>query len=77
MGRALSGSQTLGSQTYSMSYSYDPRGACNGINLPFGRTVSYAYDSAGRTSSVTAIWGMVAIALAQGNHLLPLCRHDQ
>lgn len=57
LGRAVSGSQTLGSQTYSLSYGYDLAGHVTGMTYPSGRTVSYAYDSAGRTSSVSGYLG--------------------
>jgi RHS repeat-associated protein len=48
LGRALSGGQTLGSQTYSLSYSYDLAGHMKGITYPSGHVVNYNYDGAGR-----------------------------
>src|SRR5207245_6851060 len=57
LGRALSASQTLGSQTYSMSYSYDLAGHVLSETYPSGRVVNYQYDAAGRTSSFTGNLG--------------------
>src|SRR5207248_3360421 len=57
LGRALSASQTLGSQTYSMSYSYDLAGNVTAMTYPSGRTVSYGYDNAGRTRSFSGYLG--------------------
>src|SRR5207237_6112591 len=57
LGRVLNGSETLGSQTYSMSYSYDLAGHVKLMTYPSGRTVSYSYDSAGRTSSFSGYLG--------------------
>jgi RHS repeat-associated protein len=48
LGRALNGSETLGSQTYSLTYSYDLAGHMTGITYPSGHVVNYNYDSAGR-----------------------------
>src|SRR5437773_348044 len=57
LGRALSGSETLGSQTYSLSYAYDLAGHVKTMTYPSGRTVTYSYDSAGRTSSLSGYLG--------------------
>ena len=56
-GKVLGGSQTLGSQTYPISYSYDLAGHVLTETYPSGRTVTNAYDSAGRTTSVTGNLG--------------------
>jgi RHS repeat-associated protein len=48
LGRALSWSEALGSQTYSLSYSYDLAGHMKGITYPSGHVVNYNYDNAGR-----------------------------
>src|SRR5207237_2490179 len=57
LGRALSGSETLGSQTYSLSYSYDLAGHVKTMTYPSVRTVSFSYDSAGRSSSFSGYLG--------------------
>ena len=56
-GKVLGGSQTLGSQTYSMSYSYDLAGHVLSETYPSGRTVTNTYDSAGRASSMNGNLG--------------------
>jgi RHS repeat-associated protein len=48
LGHAKTGSETLGGQTYSLTYSYDLAGHVKSINYPSGRTVNYNYDGAGR-----------------------------
>ena len=57
MGRISGGTQTLGSQTYSMGYGYDLNGHLTSMTYPSGRTVSYAYDNAGRVNSFTGNLG--------------------
>jgi RHS repeat-associated protein len=57
MGRVNGGSQVMGSQTYTMSYTYDLAGHTKAITYPSGRTVSYGYDNAGRTNSMTGTLG--------------------
>lgn len=56
-GKVLAGSQTLGSQTYSLSYGYDLSGHLTSMTYPSGRTVSYAYDNLGRTSNFSGNLG--------------------
>lgn len=57
MGRVSGGWQTLGSQTYPLSYGYDLSGHVKMMTYPSGRTVNYAYDTAGRANSVTGNLG--------------------
>ena len=57
LGRVTGGTQTLGSQTYSMSYTYDLAGHVLSETYPSGRTVTNNFDSAGRLSSVTGTLG--------------------
>lgn len=57
MGRVSEGTQTLGSQTYSMGYGYDLSGHVKTMTYPSGRTVNYAYDNAGRANSFTGNLG--------------------
>ena len=52
LGRATGGAQTIGSQTYTMSYTFDNAGHVLTETYPSGRTVTNTYDDAGRTSSV-------------------------
>lgn len=51
LGSVKAASQTIGEQTYTMSYNYDLAGHVVSMTYPSGRTVTYAYDGAGRTSS--------------------------
>jgi RHS repeat-associated protein len=48
MGRVLGGSETLGGQSYQMSYSYDLAGHLLTQAYPSGHTANYNYDQAGR-----------------------------
>jgi RHS repeat-associated protein len=57
MGRTLTGSQTLGSKTYSLSYTYDLAGHVKSTTYPSTRSVIYSYDSAGRTNAMTGNLG--------------------
>jgi YD repeat-containing protein len=57
MGRATGGMQTIGSQNYSVEYSYDLAGHVLTQTYPSGRTVTNVYDNAGRTTSVTGNLG--------------------
>jgi RHS repeat-associated protein len=51
MGKPTSATETLGSQNYSVGYTYDLAGHVTAMTYPSGRTVSYTYDGAGRSSS--------------------------
>ena len=57
MGRAGGLTQTLGSQDYLVSYSYDLSGHVSSITYPSGRVVNYSYDTAGRLNGVTGNLG--------------------
>ena len=57
MGRVTSGSQTIGSQTYSMSYGYDLAGHVKSMTYPSGHVVNYAFDPAGRINNFTGNLG--------------------
>src|SRR5215217_2882077 len=57
MGRINGSSQIMGSQIYTASYTYDLAGHLKTITYPSGRTVTYAYDNAGRTNSVIGALG--------------------
>jgi RHS repeat-associated protein len=57
LGRALGGSQTIGSQNYPVGYTYDRAGHVLTETYPSGRTVTNAYDNAGRLSSFTGNLG--------------------
>jgi RHS repeat-associated protein len=57
LGRVSGGAQTLGSQTYSLSYGYDRAGHVLSETYPSGRTVTNAYDGAGRLNSFTGNLG--------------------
>ena len=50
-GKVTGGSQTLGSQTYTMTYGYNLAGQLKSITYPSLRTVNYGYDNAGRLNS--------------------------
>ncbi len=56
-GRALLKIQQTGGINFQTSASYNLVGARTGETYPSGRTVSYAYDTAGRTSSFTGNLG--------------------
>src|SRR5258706_10531261 len=47
-GKPSGGSQTLGSQTYTVGYGYDLSGHVKLLTYPSGRAVNYNYDNAGR-----------------------------
>src|SRR5258708_31980928 len=57
MGRVLSGSQTLGSQTYTMGYAYDRASHVTSITYPSNHTVTNTYDIAGHLQSLTGNLG--------------------
>src|SRR5713226_9067497 len=57
LGRVLGGSQTIGSQSYPVSYAYDRAGHVLTETYPSGRTVTNAYDNAGRLNSFTGNLG--------------------
>jgi YD repeat-containing protein len=52
MGRVTASTQTTGSQSYTMAYAYDLAGHLTSQVYPSGRTVTTAYDSAGRLQSI-------------------------
>src|SRR5258708_6682269 len=57
MGRVLSGSQTLGSQTYTMGYAYDRASHVTSMTYPSNHAVTNTYDNAGRLQSLTGTLG--------------------
>ena len=57
LGRVLSGSQTLGSQTYTMGYAYDRASHVTSITYPSNHTVTNTYDIAGHLQSLTGNLG--------------------
>jgi RHS repeat-associated protein len=57
LGRALGGTETIGSQSYTVGYTYDLAGHVLTQTYPSGRTVTNTYDSAGRTNSVSGNLG--------------------
>jgi RHS repeat-associated protein len=54
MGRVASNTQTVGDQSYSMSYGYNLGGALTSEQYPSGRVVSYAFDDGARLSQVSS-----------------------
>ena len=54
MGRVTSNQQTVGDQSYTMSYSYNLGGALTSETYPSGRVVSYAFDDGARLSQVSS-----------------------
>jgi len=48
LGRALGGTQIIGSQSYNVGYTYDKAGHVLTETYPSGHAVGYSYDSAGR-----------------------------
>ncbi len=57
LGRATGGTQIIGSQSYSVGYTYDLVGHVLIQTYPSGRTVTNVYDNAGRTTSITGNLG--------------------
>ena len=53
MGRVANNQQTVGDQSYTMSYGYNFGGAMNSETYPSGRVVSYAFDDGARLSQVS------------------------
>ncbi|HEY3103129.1 MAG TPA: RHS repeat-associated core domain-containing protein [Pyrinomonadaceae bacterium] len=51
MGRSLGGTQTIGAQTYSMSYTYDFAGHVKTMTYPSGRSIANTFDGVGRLGS--------------------------
>jgi RHS repeat-associated protein len=54
MGRVANNQQTVGDQTYSLTYGYNAGGALTSETYPSGRVVSYAFDSAARLAQVSS-----------------------
>jgi RHS repeat-associated protein len=54
MGRVANNQQTVGAQSYSMSYSYNLGGALTSQTYPSGRVVNYAFDDGARLSQVSS-----------------------
>jgi RHS repeat-associated protein len=54
MGRVANSQQTVGSQSYSMSYTYNLSGTLTSETYPSGRVVSYAFDDGARLSQVSS-----------------------
>jgi RHS repeat-associated protein len=52
-GRVVSQKETVGSNTYSLSYGYNQAGELTSEQYPSGRTVSYTFDEAGRLSTAS------------------------
>lgn len=52
MGRIAASEQTVGAQTYTLSYGYNLAGALTSETYPSGRTVSYSYDDGARLLQV-------------------------
>jgi RHS repeat-associated protein len=56
-GQVNGGTQTLGSNSYTLSYAYDLAGHVKSTSYPSGRVVTNAYDNAGRLNSVSGNLG--------------------
>jgi hypothetical protein len=54
MGRVANNQQTVGDQSYLMSYGYNLGGAMTSEQYPSGRVVSYAFDDGARLSQVSS-----------------------
>jgi len=54
MGRVTNNQQTVGDQTYALSYGYNVGDALTSETYPSGRVVSYAFDSAARLAQVSS-----------------------
>lgn len=54
MGRVKAHIQTVGTQSYTFTYSYNLAGQLTGETYPSGRVVSYGYDDAARLDTVTS-----------------------
>jgi RHS repeat-associated protein len=57
LGRAQGGTQTIGSQSYLTSYTYDLADHVKTISYPSGRTITNTFDGAGRLNSFTGNLG--------------------
>jgi RHS repeat-associated protein len=72
MTRIVHHKQTVGSQTYTMSYSYNLGGALASQTYPSGRIVSYAFDDAARLSQVSSQVGATnAVYASQYDYTSP------
>ncbi len=54
-GKALGATQTIGTQTYAMGYTYDLAGQVKTMTYPSGHVVSYNYDAAARLADKDAL----------------------
>jgi RHS repeat-associated protein len=54
MGRVANNTQTVGDQSYPMSYGYNLGGAMTSETYPSGRVVSYGFDDGARLSAVSS-----------------------
>jgi RHS repeat-associated protein len=63
-GRPACSSQTTGTPTYAMQYTYDLAGLMTTFKLPSGRLQTIAYDTAGRASGVSATYDASAVSYA-------------
>ncbi|HEV8589215.1 MAG TPA: discoidin domain-containing protein, partial [Pyrinomonadaceae bacterium] len=57
LGRAVGGSETIGAQTYSMSYTYDLAGHVKTMTYPSGHSVTNTFDGGGRLNSFSGNLG--------------------
>jgi RHS repeat-associated protein len=54
MGRTIQSRQSVGSNTYTMGYTFDVGSSMTSETYPSGRVVTYAYDSGARMSAITS-----------------------
>jgi RHS repeat-associated protein len=57
LGRALGGTEMIGAQSYSTSYSYDLAGRVKTMTYPSGHSITNTFDNAGRLSTFTGNLG--------------------
>jgi hypothetical protein len=72
MGRVTASSQQIGSGTaYAFTYKCDLSGALASVQYPSGRTVTNAFDGAGRVPSVSGVMGAANTSYASSVTYVP------
>ena len=68
MGRTIQSQQSVGSNTYTMGYTYDVGSSLTSETFPSGRVVTYAYDDGARLSGVASGATNYASEFSYGDH---------
>ena len=78
VGRVKTSSQQFGAALpYTFTYNYDLSGALSSVTYPSGRTVTNAFDAAGRIAGVTGTLSAASTPYASSVAYAPQVRHRQ